>query len=208
MAKVKVKIDKRAIKRVRKRAARVLPTLIQELVLGSISRGISPVQGQRKFKKYSESYKDVIRNRAAFRVINGKTVAVSLQKQRKVDKFASPLSQQFARQENRSIRSRNAQKKKTINRWNSEFKKHGKKISPVNMKLSGELIKSFFVKVKKNRITLGFRNKLADIHNRLGPGGKKSAVRRLLPTRPNERFNRNITLELRRTLVDIIKKVI
>ena len=87
------------------------------------------------------------------------------------------------------------------------YRRFRKSVRPVNLKLSGELHKSFFVSFKNNRIVIGFKNKLADIHNRLG-AGKSKVVRRMLPTRPKEEFNRRISKGIRDELKDIISKVL
>jgi hypothetical protein len=66
-----------------------------------------------------------------------------------------------------------------------------KSISPVNLRLSGALHKSLKVFTKGNALIVQFNHFLADIHNRLG-ASKKKVVRRLLPTKQGERFNRNL----------------
>lgn len=87
-----------------------------------------------------------------------------------------------------------------------KYAEYAKKKRPVNLKLTGELLKSFFVKVKSNGLELGFDNELADIHNRKG-AGKSKTVRRMLPTNQGESFNRSITNGLEELLVKLAKKI-
>jgi hypothetical protein len=81
-----------------------------------------------------------------------------------------------------------------------------RRIRPINMTLTGEMLKSIFVKIKKNSVIIGFDNKLADIHNRLG-AGKSKVVRRLLPTNEGERFSRKITTELSKVLTKVAREI-
>ena len=89
---------------------------------------------------------------------------------------------------------------------NGKYKEYGKKKRPVNLKLTGELLKSFFVKVTSRGLEMGFDNELADIHNRKG-AGKSGTARRMLPTNPGESFNRSITNGLEELLVKLAKKI-
>ncbi len=85
-----------------------------------------------------------------------------------------------------------------------------KNISPVNLKLSFTMLKSFFTKFKfgrNPRIEIGFNDELADIHNRRG-AGKSKVIRRMLPTETGEEFNRSITSTIIKELQKAIKKVV
>lgn len=86
------------------------------------------------------------------------------------------------------------------------FREFGKKIRPVNLKLSGEMLKSIFTEVTARGVSIGFDNELAEIHNNKG-AGKKKVIRRMLPTEPGETFNRNITLRFREVLLRIANKI-
>ena len=67
-----------------------------------------------------------------------------------------------------------------------------KRVAPVNLKLTGKLLRSFFVTpLGTNRVRIGFDNFLADIHNRQG-AGKSKTVRRMLPTEVGETFSNTI----------------
>ena len=81
-----------------------------------------------------------------------------------------------------------------------------KRPSPVNLKLTGELLKSLFVKVTPKGLLIGFDNFLADIHNREG-AGKKKVVRRMLPTKQGEQFNKVITTRLKQVLDKVAREI-
>ena len=72
-----------------------------------------------------------------------------------------------------------------------------KRRSPVNLKVTGELLKSIFWKQSRKGIRVGFDNPLADIHNRLG-ASKKKVIRRMLPTNKGETFSKSILNDLRK----------
>lgn len=76
------------------------------------------------------------------------------------------------------------------------YSQFNKRKRPVNLRLSGKLLRSIFSR-KKNGSTLiiGFNNFLADIHNRQG-AGKSRAVRRMLPTERGETFTDSIIFAL------------
>lgn len=138
-----------------------ISTEVPEIILSQISRGISPVSGQR-FQEYSQSYKEAI----------NKTVLV------------------------KSSRS----KKKRFLSSSSLSTKFGKRIRPVNLKLSGSMLNSFFVKKDQTHVTIGFDSPLAYIHSVEG-AGKSKVIRKLLPYN-NEGFNSII----RKKIKDIIIK--
>jgi len=128
---------------------------IQIGIIRSILRGVSPVKGKGKFKRYSKSYINQIR-----------TAALGIPKN----------------------------------------------TSPVNLKLSGQLLKSFFIKGKIKRkkgaeLEIGFKDELADIHNRRG-AGKSKVVRRMLPTKAGEQFTRRINTTIQKIFQRAIKKVV
>jgi phage gpG-like protein len=76
------------------------------------------------------------------------------------------------------------------------YRKFGKRRRPINLTLSGDLLDSFFIKAGEKKITLGFTNELAEIHNTLG-ASKKKVIRRLLPTESGEKFNDSIEFRVR-----------
>lgn len=80
--------------------------------------------------------------------------------------------------------------RKTIKKSRGIFA--SKRVSPVNLKLTGKLLQSIFSRsVGSSKVQIGFDNFLADIHNREG-AGKSRIVRRMLPTNPGETFTDNI----------------
>ena len=81
-----------------------------------------------------------------------------------------------------------------------------KKIRPVNLKLSGDMLRSIFSRTNANKLTVGFDSEVATYHNRLGTG-KSKTKRRMLPTEKGERFNRKITLSLGELIKDTIQKI-
>lgn len=78
-----------------------------------------------------------------------------------------------------------------------------KRLSPVNLRLTGKLHKSLTVFTKRKALIFQFKHFLADIHNRLG-AGKSKVIRRLLPTNKGEQFNRKINT----TIFDELKKAV
>jgi len=129
-----------------------------------------------KFQQYSKGYKEQIRGEATYFTKGGKVFRIPANKGEKID---------------------------TVPR------KEGKRISPRNLKLTGGLLRSIFASVTKFKplvITLGFKHKLADIHNRRGAGRSK-VVRRMLP-REGEKFKKHIRDAIHNSLVDAVKKVV
>ena len=107
-----------------------------------ILKGISPVRGQGKYRKYSRSYRDqILKNKLPF----------------------------------------------------------PKKRSPVNLRLSGQMLKSIFTKFNKAGFIIGFKSSLADIHNRQG-AGKSRIIRRILPNKSGEEFNKSIQVDIQKFL--------
>ena len=104
------------ISKVKREFAKRAPKRIKVAIQKDILRGVSPVAGKGKLPKYSKSYKEVIRGKAAYRTINGKVVRIT--------------------------------NKDAVTKLNSKFRAHGKRISPVNMKLSGKMLKKLDVFTK------------------------------------------------------------
>ena len=93
-------------------------------------------------------------------------------------------------------------------RQNPLFRALAKRQSPVNLKLSGQLLKTLSCDPKGfSDLAISFNDKLADIHDRQGvPSNSGKRIRRMLPTRNGEEFNAKITLEIQRLLNRIAKK--
>jgi len=172
---------------------------VKQAIVQDMIKGISPVKGGGKWKKYSQSYKDVIQNKAAYFMKNGKIVRVGLSTKLRKGLVSSKSTEAFRRRVNKKRKASDENVQKLITKYNSNFHKESnptKQISPVNLRHSGKLHKSLKVFTKGGflsnfRMVTQFKNKLADIHNRLG-AGKSKVIRRLLPTRRGERFNNRI----------------
>jgi len=153
-----------------------LPNIVKESIVNDISRGVSPVEGER-FQKYSDSYKEQIRGKALYYTKNGKVYKILAERGEKL---------------------------------NTEPAKYGKSISPVNLKLSGDMLKSAFAYVKKTAqkftLEIGFNNFLADIHNTQG-ASKSKVIRRILP-KSGETFNRKINRAITEEINKVIKSVV
>jgi hypothetical protein len=155
MSKVKINLKgtKKQIKEARNFLMLKIGPLYTKEIENSILKGISPVKGKGRFVKYSDSYRDQIK-----------------EKRNKVLVMA------------------------------------GKRIRPVNLKVTGKLLKSLSWELEGKFLILKFGNIIADYHNRLG-AGKSKTIRRMLPTRRNEVFNRVIDKKVRDALKRYAKKL-
>lgn len=165
------------------------PARIKREILKDINRGISPVKGKGKWKRYSQSYKDAIRGRTSFvdpvtgeyiifRYVNGRVIKIDV--------------------ETRNIGETQVQRDANPT----------KRVSPVNLRLSGGLHKSLTVEAKNGflrgfRLRVAFSSELANIHNKLG-AGKSKVIRRLLPTESGEEFN----LKINSFIFDEVQKAV
>ena len=144
------------ISEIRKDFDRTGPNAFRKALLEDMNKSISPVKGQGKWVRYSESY---------IKAIRGELGAT----------------------------------------WD-------KQISPVNLKLSGELHKSlkvFGVGLLSQYYVLRiqFNDFLADIHNRRG-ASKKKVIRRLLPTENGEEFNFGLSRLLLNSLKASVARIV
>lgn len=94
-----------------------------------------------------------------------------------------------------------------FNAPDEQFLKNKKKISPVNLKLTGGLWSSLFVNTFSTKIVIGFKSFLAEIHNNLG-ASKKKVIRRLLPTESGEKLNEGIMQVVISNLQSAVDKVV
>jgi hypothetical protein len=81
----------------------------------------------------------------------------------------------------------------------------GKRVRPVNLKLTGDMVKSFFIKVKRNKYIIGFKDKKAIYHDREG-AGKSKVKRRMLPSN-GEQFTSRIRRKIKKNFENIIKRL-
>lgn len=86
------------------------------------------------------------------------------------------------------------------------YSEYGKKTRPVNLKLSGEMLDSFFIKPIPDGIRIGFSDKKAVYHNIQG-AGKSKTKRQLLPNDEQE-FKPSIIKRIREILLEAVNKVL
>lgn len=175
-------IPKDVFKQVRKEFTKANSSkAIKKAILDDMSKGVSPVRGER-WKKYSDSYKSVIRGQARFRSYKDSDTGKQVVK---------------------------ASRQRDTNFFLLAALGGGKSLSPVNLKLTGELYKSLSVKTTGRLIEVAFKDFIALVHNKLGVRTGKGftgpkILRRLLPTEGGERFNEGIT----QVVENLVKKAV
>lgn len=157
---------------------------IKKAILDDMKAGVSPVRGER-WQKYSNSYKSTIRGQARFR--------------------------SFKDDSGKQVVKGSAQR--DANFFLLAALGGGKSISPVNLKLTGELWKSLSVKTTGRVIEVAFNDFIALVHNKLGVRTGKGfkgpkILRRLLPTEANETFNESITQVVENLVKNAVDKVV
>lgn len=124
---------------------------LQEIIVEeNIKRGTSPVKGEGRYTKYSDSYKDAIKG--------------------------------------------------------GRYKGESKKITPVNLTLSGKMLNSFKVESISSGIRMIFKDKKAKYHNELG-AGKAKTIRKMLPLE-GESFSTKVSKQILDLLVAAVDKII
>ena len=180
------------IKKIKKQLAKELPGPFREKMLKLIEGGRSPVEGVAKFQGYSPSYKEFIKR------LN-KGPGASKKKKKKKSKTTR------VKRVSSSKKASGAKKVKPKKKKNYIIPKSPTK---VNLKLTGDLHKSLFVKAQNDSsILVGFNNELADIHNRLG-AGKSKVIRPILPTQQGQIFKRDLRNLAVKKLREITRKVV
>lgn len=81
------------------------------------------------------------------------------------------------------------------------------RVSPVDLKLSGQMLRSFFVRRTRRSVQVGFQDAKADIHNRRG-AGRKRVIRRLMPTEEQDQFNAAIQRDFKSLLRKAVRRII
>jgi len=71
------------------------------------------------------------------------------------------------------------------------YRKYNKSVSPINLHLTGKMLKSYKSKLIKDGIETKFTDKKAVYHNKDG-AGKSKVLRRMLPTEKGEEWNEEI----------------
>lgn len=196
-------IIKRNIGDINKRFRKELKRIrIRDIIVELIQKGISPVFGAiGRFKEYSSSYVDQILGKVKF-FRNKKTGKL----------FKVEPKMLEGEKTNFKIVRKGPDKGKVIAGKTSKakFEKFekglgvGKKRSPVNLTVSGEMLKTLKYNENTGEVTashmVGEYN-LWSIHN---DGTDKIPERRLLPNRKGERFNRRIEQKITEALIEAI----
>lgn len=174
--------------------------LIKEIppeIKKTIEGGSSPVKAS-KHQKYSQSYIDQIEGKAKY-FKNKKTgntfkvVPKMLEGEQTSLKF---------------LKSGKVKQGKTKKATFEKFEKGlgvGKKKSPVNLKLTGEMHKSMKTMKTPNGLEVYFTDEKAEWHNKGVPENNLPA-RRILPTNKDEEFNLNIWRRIKKVIQEAIKK--
>lgn len=83
----------------------------------------------------------------------------------------------------------------------------GKRQRPVNLKLSGKLLRSIKSKVFRDYVRVWFTDGKAKYHDKLG-AGKSKVIRRMAPNPKNgERFNTGITRRIKQAYLAAFKSI-
>lgn len=82
------------------------------------------------------------------------------------------------------------------------YSKYGKTIKPVNLKVTGQLLESFYVRFEGGKVAVGFDDPLAEVHNTLGTR-HKGVIRKMLPTEDGE----SLTPKILKEIVSHMKKI-
>lgn len=99
--------------------------------------------------------------------------------------------------------------KEQIKKQKGKFKDHGKRIRPVNLKLTGGLHESVRSRAIKFGVVIWFESELAKYHDKLG-AGKSKVIRKMLPSESGQEFSRvihkGILERLKQAILESIKK--
>lgn len=200
--KIKAKIN---LQRDMKQAKEGFYKLVQNTIVKSIkefiSRGISPVKGQVRYQKYSQSYIDQINMNKAF--LTSKSGVVF-----SIERLTS--NELNAYRANRKARSENAAIARKIKELNIKLVTAKKKQSPVNLKVSGDLLNSLTATRTERGVLIKFDDKKAKYHDIDGVG-RAGTLRRLLPNtggRDSETFNDRLLRNIKQMYERSIKKFV
>jgi hypothetical protein len=156
-------------------------------VIKTIEGGSSTVKA-KKHQKYSDRYLEMITGKRT----NKSSKSQRINTRSTTTGANSPLS--FGE---------NGRSKKSKIVTNSLASRFGKKRSPVNLKLSGEMLDSIQAVKTQNGVEVFFTDEKAQWHNEGVPQNNLPA-RRILPTNQGEEFNLNIF----RRIMDAIKSAL
>lgn len=127
-----------------------------------ILSGTSPVAGFGRFDDYSDSYKAEI---------NSATGTAKLQSSTK--KQGVSMNMRISATQNKMVNN-------------------GKRLRPVNLKVTGDLLASQVLSVGPNGVSMSYTDQKFIYHNETG-AGKSHVLRRMLPTRKGEKFSSVLT---------------
>ena len=166
------------------RFKRIVNKFIKDEIISTIESGRSPVNkggtdpkgtsGKLRFQKYSDSYIEQMTGKAAYFTKNGKVIRAKVDQEDK--ELVSFLKETFG----------------------------NKKQRPVNLKLSGKMLRSIKSRITKNGVFVWFADEKAKYHNKLG-AGKSKVLRRMLPNGKKEEFNAGIRKKIVNAMVNAIK---
>ena len=163
-------------------------------IIKTIEGGNNPIKGAKQ-AKYSQSYIDQIEGKAKFFTMpNGAVIRVE-------PKITE------GEQTKVTFTKKGAKQGKTIKAKYEKFEKGmgvGKRKSPVNLKLSGNMLGSIEREFTKDGVIVKFTDQKAQWHNNGVPENNLPA-RRLLPTESGEEFNANIFRRIIQALKDAVK---
>lgn len=162
---------------------------IVKLILDIISKGIIAVEGfGARYQQYSETYKKQIKGEMAFFTNKGgKAVAVEAVSKKDFESMRGSRTAFWQNEANKEYIAEQAKK----------FK--GKRVSPVNLKLTGEMHGSLDYSPKTGVLKADSEKWVW--HNE---GMGNLPVRRLLPNKEGERFNRRIQQKITEALAKAI----
>jgi len=173
-------------------------------ILKTILAGNSPIQGGKQ-PQYSQSYIDQIEGKVKY-FTNKKTGGTFAVKPKVLEGENTNI---------RFLKSGKVKKGKINSAVFEKFEKGlgvNKRISPVNLKLSGKMLSYIHLNKRSYNPIIEFNDpanfggyRLSEIHNNLGVG-KKQTRRRLLPTEKGEEFNYNILRRIIKALKEAVKK--
>lgn len=173
-------LSRNTIAEVRKEFSKKGPIKVKQAIIKDVIKGISPVKGGGKFKKYSKSYKEVIAGKAMYRTWGGKVIRMPI-KDVDFHSKSSPTKQ-----------------KSPVNlRHTGEFHRALKAFT------KGGFFKTF-------KLHIAWEHFLADIHNRRGASKSKVVRRLLPTNQNEKFNRKIMTIlvdELKKSVNIVAKKL-
>ena len=160
-------------------------------IIKTIEGGNNPVKGGKQ-AKYSDSYLEKITGKRKT-TSNGKTTYVKINTKDTTTGANSSLKY-----------GKNGSSKKS-NASSSLESRYGKRKSPVNLKLTNDMLKSAKTEWTEKGVRVYFTDEKAEWHDNGVPENNLPA-RRLLPSKSGEEFNRNIFNRIMEAIKKALKK--